>query len=223
MTKEEEKEAKKEEEEEVPEDFVDAVNEFYNSADVIFKCFDDIYTDYLQGEDIRAKLKGFLRAKPSIYHLIDDTLSGSSVEMWVDKVGVEKEKMDKIILFKKHFLDLADEIYFVSIEEEFGFINAGVNISSIFSFHEEHDIPIIELKFLSGNKELLCLKYPLTIVYAHTELLQEIVKDCLDTMKDKIISTVDIKMLKKSANDLQKGAKEILDFIEEIEKKERKK
>lgn len=223
MTKEEEKEAKKEEEEEVPEDFVDAVNEFYNSADVIFKCFDDIYTDYLQGEDIRAKLKGFLRAKPSIYHLIDDTLSRSSIEMWVDKAGVEKEKMDKIILFKKHFLDLADEIYFVSIEEEFGFINAGVNISSIFSFHEEHDTPIIELKFLSGNKELLCLKYPLTIVYAHTELLQEIVKDCLDTMKDKNIRTVDIKMLKKSANDLQKGAKEILDFIEEIEKKGRKK
>lgn len=223
MTKEEEKEAKKEEEEEVPEGFVDAVNEFYNSADVIFKCFDDIYTDYLQGEDIRAKLKGFLRAKPSIYHLIDDTLSGSSVEMWLDKVGVEKEKMDKIILFKKHFLDLADEIYFVSIEEEFGYINAGVNISSIFSFHEEHGIPIIELKFLSGNKELLCLKYPLVMVYAHAEVLQEIVKDCLDTMKDKIIRTVDIKMLKETANNLQKGAKEILDFIEEIEKQGRKK
>jgi len=33
---------------------------------------------------------------------------------------------------------------------------------------------------------------------------------------------VDIKMLKETANNLQKGAKEILDFIEEIEKQGRK-
>ena len=40
MTK-EEKKAKGKEEEEVPEGFIDAVNEFYKSSDIIFKCFDD--------------------------------------------------------------------------------------------------------------------------------------------------------------------------------------
>jgi len=37
MTK-EEKKAKGKEEEEVPEGFIDAVNEFYESSDIIFKC-----------------------------------------------------------------------------------------------------------------------------------------------------------------------------------------
>ena len=41
MTK-EEKKAKGKEEEEVPEGFIDAVNEFYETSDIIFKCFDDI-------------------------------------------------------------------------------------------------------------------------------------------------------------------------------------
>jgi len=40
MTK-EEKKAKGKEEEEVPEGFIDAVNEFYESSDIIFKSFDD--------------------------------------------------------------------------------------------------------------------------------------------------------------------------------------
>ena len=40
MTK-EEKKAKGKEEEEVPEGFIDAVNEFYESSDIIFKCFDN--------------------------------------------------------------------------------------------------------------------------------------------------------------------------------------
>ena len=40
MTK-EEKKAKGKEEEEVPEGFIDAVNEFYESSDIIFKYFDD--------------------------------------------------------------------------------------------------------------------------------------------------------------------------------------
>ena len=62
MTK-EEKKAKGKEEEEVPEGFIDAVNEFYESSDIIFKCFDDIYNDYLQGKNIREELKGFRRTK----------------------------------------------------------------------------------------------------------------------------------------------------------------
>jgi len=41
MTK-EEKKAKGKEEEEVPEGFIDAVNELYETSDIIFKCFDDI-------------------------------------------------------------------------------------------------------------------------------------------------------------------------------------
>ena len=69
MTK-EEKKAKGKEEEEVPEGFIDAVNEFYESSDIIFKCFDDIYNDYLQGKNIREELKGFRRTKPIIYWLL---------------------------------------------------------------------------------------------------------------------------------------------------------
>lgn len=69
MTK-EEKKAKGKEEEEVPEGFIDAVNEFYETSDIIFKCFDDIYNDYLQGKNIREELKGFRRTKPIIYWLL---------------------------------------------------------------------------------------------------------------------------------------------------------
>lgn len=222
MTK-EEKVVKKEGEEEVLERFVETVNEFCESADIILKCFDDIYSDYLQGKDIRASLKGFGVAKPLANLLIKDTFLGDKFEERLDKAGIEKEKRDKISLFKNRFSDLAEEIGFVDLEERFGFINAGVDILSDFTFNEEHGFPVIELKFLSGNKELLCLKYPTVLVYRYVETLQSSVRHCLDRMKEKNIASDEIEMLKEAAKDVQKGAKEILDMTEEIEKKGKEK
>ena len=220
MTK-EEKKAKGKEEEEVPEGFIDAVNEFYESSDIIFKCFDDIYNDYLQGKDIREELKGFRRTKPIIYWLLAWIYNSSAEELkgWFDKAGIEEEKRKKIFLFHNRFSDLASEISSVDSEEVYGLVNFGVGISPKFIFNEEYNFPIIELKVFSGSKEVLYLKLPSSIVYSYANLLQTTVKNCLNEIKDRNIAAFEIESIKETANDVRKEAEKILGIIEEIEKR----
>jgi len=218
---EEEKEVKKEE---APEGFADAVNDFYESSDIIFKCFEGIYSDYLQGKDIREKLKGFRRTKPRIYWLLAWVyFSEKEVENWLDKAGIEKKKRDKIFLFGHHFSDLASEISSVDSEETYGLVNFGVGISSKFTFNKESGFPVIELKVFSGSKEILHFKLPPSVAYSYANLLQANVKDCLNEMKGRNIAAFEIELIKEAANDAQKGVKEILDIIREIEKEGKRK
>ena len=94
---EEEKKAKGKEEEEVPEGFIDAVNEFYESSDIIFKCFDDIYSSYLRGGDIREDLKGFINVKSNVFRLISEILRRGEIGEKLENKGITKEKRDKTL------------------------------------------------------------------------------------------------------------------------------
>ena len=218
MTK-EEKEIKGEG---VPEGFVEAVNDFYDSFDIIFNCFDDIYINYLQGKDVRVELRGFRRTKPVIYWLLAWMYSSEKeIKKWLDSAGIEKEKREKVHLFRYHFLDLASEISSVDSEETYGLVNFGVGISSKFIFNEEYDFPVIELKVFSGSKEKLHLKLPSSVVYTYANLLQANVKDSLNEMKGRNIAAFEIELIKEAANDAQNGVKDILDIISERERMEK--
>ncbi len=220
MTK-EKKEAKKGEEGEVPEGFEEAVNEFYESSDLIFRCFDDIYSDYLRGKDVRGDLKAFMNLKRRDFSLIEDVLSTEErIKKWLAKTGIEKEKSDKLFEFKKRFSDLEFEII-ASLLEDYGFSNHWSNISSENTF--KYGWPTIELKIFAGRKEILYLKNTSTSVYNLVRAMQLKVKGCLDEIKDKNILESEIKMIKEIATDVQKGAKEILEMSEEMEKKGKKK
>lgn len=220
MTK-EEKEAKGKEEEEVPEGFVDAVNEFYESSDIIFKCFDDIYSDFLRGKDVREDLKSFMNVKKNVFALITDTrLREEKVKKWLETKGIEKEKSNKILEFKERYSDLEDEINALLFEYR-GFSNHWTDISSGNTF--KSNLPIIELKVFSGVKQILYLKDSSGSVYNLARAMQLEVKKCLDEMKDKNIAAFEIKNIKEVASDVQKGTKEILDMVEEIERVGKKK
>ena len=219
---EEEKKAKGKEEEEVPEGFIDAVNEFYESSDIIFKCFDDIYSSYLRGGDIREDLKGFINVKSNVFRLIYEILGGEEIGEKLENKGITKEKRDKIVEFRERYSALANEVVLTRLEEDRGFFNVPTGVSSKFAFDEDISVPAIELKVFSGRKEIMYLKGPTMIVYNRIiKLLQRIVKDCLNEMKDKHIAPFEIEGIKEAASDVQKDAKEILDIIGEIEKKER--
>jgi len=219
----EEKEAKKEEEEEVPEGFVEAVNEFYDSADIIFKCFGDIYSDYLRGKDVRAELKCFSDTEPAIYHLLKDTLLEEESIEWIDGEEIGKEKKEKIFEFKKRFSGLTREIIALNYEETLGVINPPTHSLDDSKFSEDLGYPIIELKLFSGGRKMLYLKAPSAIVYSLANVFQNAVKNCINEMKEQNIIESEIASIKEGANDVKKGAKEILEMIEEIEKKVKKK
>ena len=226
MTK-EEKKAKGKEEEEVPEGFIDAVNEFYESSDIIFKCFDDIYSSYLRGGDIREDLKGFINVKSNVFRLIYEILGGEEIGEEIgeklENKGITKEKRDKIVEFRERYSALANEVVLTRLEEDRGFFNVPTGVLPKFTFDEDISVPVIELKVFSGRKEIMYLKGPTMIVYNRIiKLLQRIVKDCLDEMKDKHIAPFEIEGIKEAASDVQKDTKEILDIIGEIEKKRKK-
>jgi len=100
-----------EEEKRVPETFLKTVDGFYRESDMIFKEFDEIRDNYLNGRDIMEDLKEFRRKRPGFFTLIDDIFHKEvELEDKLDKSGIEKEKRDKLLEFKNRFSDLADEI-----------------------------------------------------------------------------------------------------------------
>lgn len=123
----------------------------------------------------------------------------------------------------ERYSDLAVEIKLAALEEELGFINPVTNIAPEFTFNEEHGISAIELKAFSGRKEILYLKNSSVLVYRFAKILQTAVKDCLSKMQEKDIATSELETIKDAANALQKDTQEILEMIEEIEKRGKKK
>ncbi len=218
---------KEEEEEkrEALEAFKKDAKEFYKTSDAVFKCFDEIYSDYLRGRDIRVDLEGFANVKSGTSRLIMFILRGEKqeIEKTIEAAGITKEERDKIFEFRERYSDLAGEIRLVNFEEELGFINSVTNILPGFAFNEEHGIPVIEIKAFSGRKEILYLKNSSGVVYLFTKMLQAAVKDCLSKMQEKDIATSELETIKDAANALQKDAQEILEMIEEIEKRGKKK
>ena len=220
MTK-EEKEVKKEEERKVPEGVKEAIEEFHRASDTIFKCFDDIYSDYLRGKDVREELKGLRDVKSDLFHLIGFILSSEKegIEKIIGGEGIMKGRRDKILEFKERYRDLEDEMDVVGYEE-MGFINPPTDFSFSYIFNQELKSPLIELKILSGRKELLHSKVPPSFVFGLASSFQTAVKTCLTEIKKENIVDFEIEGVKELAIDVQKEAKEILDIIEEIERKE---
>ena len=97
----------REKEEEVPEGFLEAVSKFCDAYDFIFKRFDEIYMDYLRGEDIRKQLRNFEKTAGIIFPLIRDLfLREEEVKKWLAKEHVEEEKIQKIMEFKSRYSGL---------------------------------------------------------------------------------------------------------------------
>jgi hypothetical protein len=219
MTK-EEIEAKKGEEGKVPEGIKEAIEEFHRASETIFKCFDDIYSNYLRGRDVREELKGLRDVKSDLFHLIGYILSSKKegIEKIIEGKGITEEKRAKILEFKERYRDLEDEMDVIRYEE-IGFINPPTDFSFSFIFDEELKSPLIELKILSGRKEILHSKVPPSFVYGLVGSLQTTVKECLTEMKEENIVDFEIEGVKELAIDAQKEAKGILDIVEGMEKR----
>lgn len=221
MTK-EEKKAKGEEEEEVPEGFVDVVNEFYESSDIIFKCFDEIYSDYLRGKDFIEDLRGFRNKKDRIFDLIYDTFHDEErVKKWLDRENVGEEKKGKISEFAQRYSDLEGDILASQIEIVLGVANPLTYFEASHSFDSKIDAPLIELKLHSGSN-VFHTKTLVSLAYLLAGAIQSAVLKCIEEGKDKNIP-ITISDFKEVANDTKKDAEKILEMLEGIEKKGKEK
>ena len=192
-----------------------------------FKLFSQIADSqmFVDTSDYLYSLEGFANVKSRASRLISFILRREKEEneKTIEEAGITKEKSDKIFEFLERYSDLAVEIKLAALEEELGFINPVTNIAPEFTFNEEHGISAIELKAFSGRKEILYLKNSSVLVYRFAKILQTAVKDCLSKMQEKDIATSELETIKDAANALQKDTQEILEMIEEIEKRGKKK
>ena len=107
-----------EEEKRASETFLKTMGEFYKGSDMIFKEFDEIRNNYLNGRDVWEDLRKFRSKRIGVFWLIYDIFHKEvELEDKLDGAGVEKEKRDKILEFKNRFSDLAEEIDLLVLEE----------------------------------------------------------------------------------------------------------
>ena len=203
------------EEEEVPEGFLEAVNKFCDAYDFIFKRFDEIYMDYLRGEDIRKQLRNFEKIAGVIFPLIRDLFSREEkVKKWLAKEHVEEEKIQKIMEFKRRYPGLESEIE-AFIWESYGYFHL-TGLSTRYTFDPRHGFPVIELHFFSGSREILHLRDPVGWIYNLARRIQEEVKECLREAKGYDIDPDEIKRIEKVMRRIELDLEDMRRIIEEI-------
>ena len=208
------------EEEEVPEGFLEAVNKFCDAYDFIFKRFDEIYMDYLRGEDVRKQLRNFGKTAGIIFPLIRDLfLREEKVKKWLAKEHVEEEKIQKIMEFKSRYSGLEDEIR-AFIWELRGYTD-WTSISTRHVFDIRYKLPVIELHLFSGSREILHLREPAGAIYQLARAIQKRVKECLGEMKGYDIDLDEIERIGDIMREMESDIEDIRKIIEEI--KERRK
>jgi len=205
----------REEEEEVPEGFLEAVNKFCDAYDFIFKRFDEIYMDYLRGEDIRKQLRNFEKTAGIIFPLISDLFSREEkVKKWLAKKDVDEDKIQKIMEFKRRYLGLEDEIIAFTWEL-LGYFH-WTGLSTRYTFDIRRKIPVIELHLFSGSREILHLRDPLGWIYNLARRIQEEVKECLRGAKGYDIDPDEIERIEKVTRRIELDLEDMRKIIEEI-------
>ena len=98
-------------EEAEPKAFKTAVDEFFKDAVEIFAYFDIVLEHFNEGKSIQEELRKFREERPSIFNLIYAIFhKPEEVSDKIKRIGVEKEKVEKLEEFKKRFKKLAEEI-----------------------------------------------------------------------------------------------------------------
>jgi len=208
------------EEEEVPEGFLEAVNKFCDAYDFLFKRFDEIYMDYLRGEDIRKQLRNFEKTAGIIFPLISDLFSREEkVKKWLAKEHVEEGKIQKIMEFKRRYSGLEDEIRAFTWES-LGYFS-WTDVSTRYIFDIKYKFPVIELHLFSGSREILHLRDSVASVYHLARTIQEEVKRCLGGVKGYDIDSDELEHIEDVMRGIELDLGDIRKIIEEI--KERRK
>ena len=203
------------EEEEVPEGFLEAVNKFCDAYDFLFKRFDEIYMDYLRGEDIRKQLRNFEKTAGIIFPLISDLFSREEkVKKWLAKEHVEEEKIQKIMEFKSRYSGLEDEIIAFTWES-LGYFH-WTGLSTRYTFDIRRKFPVIELHLFSGSREILHLRDPVASVYHLARAIQEEVKRCLRGVRGYDIDPGEIESIEEVTRRIELDLEDMRKIIEEI-------
>ena len=208
------------EEEEVPEGFLEAVNKFCDAYDFIFKRFDEIYMDYLRGEDVRKQLRNFEKTAGIIFPLISDLFSREEeVKKWLAKGHVEEKKIQKIMEFKRRYSGLEDEIIAFTWES-LGYFH-WTGLSTRYTFDLRYKFPVIELHLFSGSREILHLRDPVGSIYNLARRIQEEVKRCLRGVKGYDIDPEEIERIEDVTRGIELDLGDIKKIIEEIRERRR--
>lgn len=209
----------KEDTEEVPEAFISDVNRFYEASDTFFAYFDEIYNSYIKGNDIQEILKTFFDRNGLFNFFKYLFFQEKDFREWIAKAEIQDEKKDKIFKFRDRYLALHTELALLLLNKNFGIINPWSRITSEYIISLSRNVPMIDMKFLFGEKEIFHTKCDIDNVCVLAKEAQSKVKDCIVTIKSENIKAKVINDIKKATEDIERDAKEILDIIGEIEKK----
>lgn len=203
--------------------FVEDVDFFLNLQDTILKWLDEINSAYMHGYDIREKIINLENGYPSIYRLLVTVFYLDENSDFFSKSGLSSEKLDKIFELKRRYIGLKDVVKRIQREED-GRINSWTTIDEKFSFDFDENMPRIEFKVYSGDKQIFYTKDDIDDVYSLSERMLDSVLTSIDICQDKNISFDSelIENIKTVTLDIDKNVKKISEIIGKIEKTEKK-
>lgn len=203
--------------------FVEDVNLFLDSQETILESLDDIYIAYLHGHDIREKITHLRNAFPEIYRLFIAVLTMSEKSDFVKKSKLSSEKRDKIFDLKRRYNGLKGMAVRLSKEAD-GRINSWSNTREGWSFDFNRNMPQIEFKIFSGDKQVFYTKDDIDDIYKLSYNMLRSVLASIVICQDKSLSLTPelIAELKKVTRDIEKMVKKTSEVIEKMEKSEEK-
>lgn len=202
--------------------FIEDVNLFINSQDIIIKWMDEIYSAYMQGYDIREKIINLENAYPSFYRLFLSIFYFDKNSDFVSKSELSPENLDKIFELKTRYVGLKDILQRIRREEE-GRINSWTTIDRNFIFDLERNTPQIEITVVSGDKQVFYTKDNIEDIYSLSENILDSVFTSLEMCQNKNISidSDSINTIKKINLEIDKKVKKISEIIERKKKLKR--
>ena len=185
---EEDAEDTEEKTEEVPEAFITDVNWFYGASETVFKYFDEIYNNYIRGNDVQENLKTFLERNQLFDFFKIVFLQEKTFKEWIGKAEIQEEKRNKIFEFRDRYSALNTDLTLLILKNALGVINSWTHITSEYSFSMDRNVPMVDMKFLFGEKEIFHTKRDIDDVCELAKEAQSKVKDCLVTIKSENIN-----------------------------------
>lgn len=188
---------------------------------------DGLHRDFLNGKDIGEKLERFVIGAPSeIPRVVTQaiTISEEGFNDALNKSKLSKEEIEEIVKLRDTYQILKKPIAKFLSEIGSNIINHWTDIKSSEGYLDySRNMPQIELKIFSFDKQTYYSKEDIDDIYGMTGALQEIILENLKMLKESDVHLDHdlISNLNEFALKINEHSGEILEIVGDLEKKEK--
>lgn len=214
-----------EEEKEQIEGFTKDAKAFLEARRQVLDFLDGLHIDFLNGKDIGEKLESFfLGVSSEIRRMVTQaiTINEEGFNDLRNKSELSKEEKEEIVKLRDTYQILSKPIAKFLLERENNVINHWTTIMPKGYLDYSRNMPQIEFKIFSFDKQTYYSKEDIDDIYEMTGTLQEIILDNLKMLKERDVHLDHdlISNLNEVASKINEHSREILEILGGLEKKE---